>query len=263
MASNTVLMQAASGLVKLMSGGENSAGLKDSTVAQVSAALYYQANVLAELETSRAFQNQFRKTIFSQLEKDFGLYIDAKARTSPSSLHHVYEWNRAGDPAARLFKLTQKDITGLSFRVGTEFKNSRTAVPSNIGRTRHVFINKAAVMEEGKPLVIKPKNAERLVFEIRGSVVYMPKGQSVTIRSAGGGKTTSRYSIAYAQFFRGNLVKESIKKSGFQKLFGSSMAKAMRLPADIKTVKYSFSANTINMQSKVALEAAFGVLNDG
>lgn len=259
MASNTVLMQAASGLVKLMAGGVNNPGLKDSTVAQVSAALYYQANVLAELQTSRAFQNKFRTTIFSQIEKDFGFYMDAKARTSPSSLHHVYEWNRVGDPAARLFKLNQKDVNGLSFRVGTEFKISKTAVPSNVGRTRHVFRNKAAIMEEGRPLVIKPKNAERLVFEIRGSVIYMPKGESVTIRSAGGGKTTTRYQIAYAQFFRGNLVSQSIKNSGFQKMFGVSMAKALKLPSDIKRVKYSFSPNTINMQSRVALEAAFGV----
>lgn len=259
MESKVVLMQAASGLAKLMSSGTNNDVIKDSTVAQISAALYYQAGVLAELETSKGFQRQFKSVIFNQIQKDFGEYVDAKARISPSSLHHVYEWNRVGDPTARLFKLTAKDFDNLSFRVLTDFKLSKTAVPSNIGNTRHVFRNKAFVMEQGQPLVIKPVKAERLVFEIRGSVVFMPKGESVTIRSAGGGKTTSRYKIAYSQFFTGRLVSESIKKSGFQKMFRSGIAKAMRLPNDIKTVKYSFSPNTVSMQSKVALESAFGV----
>ena len=36
-----------------------------------------------------------------------------------------------------------------------------------------------------KPLVIRPKNAERLVFEIDGETVFMPKGKSVTVRRPG------------------------------------------------------------------------------
>ncbi len=35
---------------------------------------------------------------------DFGNYIDALARSKPKSLHHVYEWQRAGNKTARLFK---------------------------------------------------------------------------------------------------------------------------------------------------------------
>lgn len=250
-------MQASSGLAKLMAGGSQTGAIKDSTVAQVSAALYYQTNVLSNLTTSPAFQKKFTEVIFNQIDKDFGYYIDAKARTSPSQFHHVYEWKGVGDPSARLFSLKIRNQNALSFQVGYDFKLSKTAVPSNTSNTRHVFRNKAAIMEEGGPLTISPKNAERLVFEVRGSMVFMPKGESVTISRAGGGKTTSRFQIAYAQFFKGNLVSSSIKRSGFQKLFNAGLTKAMGLPKNIKTIKYSFSPNTVAMQAKVALEGAF------
>lgn len=257
MDSSGLLVQAASGLQKNLAG-YNGTVLKDSIVAQISAAIYYQAQVVSRITTTKSFHNSFQKMVFSQIEKDFGLYLDAKARTSPESLHHVYEWKRAGDPSARLFDLKIKDTDGLSFSIQSDFKLSKTAVPTNFKGSRHVFKNKAFVMESGNPVVISPKKAERLVFEIRGSTVFMPKGQSVTVRKPGGGKATSRYRIAYSQFFTGQLVNLSIKKSGFQRLFNQKMTTALSLPSDIKRVKYSFAANTINMQAKSAIEAAFG-----
>jgi lipopolysaccharide assembly outer membrane protein LptD (OstA) len=86
----------------------------------------------------------------------------------------------------------------------------------------------------------------------------MPKGASVTVARPGGGKATGRFQIAYAQFFTGNLVNLAIKRSGFQQLFNSSLTKAMRVPPDVRKVKYSFNANTLNMQAESAVSAAFG-----
>lgn len=259
MASEAVLLQAASGLTKLMTNGGSHGAIKDSSVAQISAAIYYHSNVVARLTTTKSFQKTFRETLFNQIEKDFGQYVDSKSKIEPKSLHHVYEWKRVGDPEARLFKLKIKDQNEMSFKIGYEFKISKSPVPSNTDGSRHVFRMKASIMEEGGPLVIAPKKAERLVFEIRGSTVFMPKGKSVIVPRAGGGKTTSRFQIAYSQFFRGQMVSSSIKRSGFQNLFNSKMSRAMKLPADIKRVKYSFSPNTVSMQAKAAIEAAFGV----
>ena len=114
--------------------GSAAAGvLKDSNVAQISAFLYYQANVAARLESNKAFQRLFKTTIFNQIEKDFGLFIDSQARTKPKSLHHVYEWNKTGQSASRLFKLNQLDGIGLSFKINYEFKLSKSSVPSSSG----------------------------------------------------------------------------------------------------------------------------------
>jgi hypothetical protein len=255
--SSAVLVQAASGLHKYMSGTTGIV-LKDSTVAQISAAVYYQSKVMSKLTTNKQFQEKFRSVIFSQIQKDFGEYIDAQARLNPSTLHHVYEWKKTGSKNARLFTLDIKESIGLSFRIGYSFKDSKSMVPTNYGNSRHVFRNKARVMEAGEPVVIRPRAAERLVFEIDGRVIRMPKGAPVTVKKPGGGKATNRFQIAYARFFTSNLVNLSIKKSGFQQIFNSSVTKAMRLPVDIKKVKYSFSPNTVDMQASSAVSTAFG-----
>ena len=232
--------------------------IRDSNVAQISAALYYQANVIAKLTTNKAFKETFRNTIYTQINKDFGLYIDAKARTNPKSLHHVYEWKKVGNKNARLFELNKVEGTGLSFKIVSSFKNSKSFVPTQRGRRKHVFVNKASIMEAGTPLIISPRNAQRLVFEMNGETVFMPIGKSVTVKRPGGAKATNQYGLAYSQYFKGNLVNESIKKSGFQKIFNSASAKALRIPANIRKVSYSFSPNVVRSEADSAATKAFG-----
>jgi hypothetical protein len=50
----------------------------------------------------------------------------------------------------------------------------------------------------------------------------------------------------------------SIKKSGFQQIFNSSLTKAMKVPGDVRKVKYSFSPNALRTQADSAVELAFG-----
>lgn len=258
MASNALLVQAASGLEKLMVGSPKGV-LKDSTVAQISAAIYYQANALDQVTTNKGFERLFQKTIFNQINKDFGDYIDAQARIKPKALHHVYEWGRQGDPTARLFRLRKIPSNGLSFSITHDFVLSKTKVPNDFSKKRYVFKNKASVMEQGTPVKITPRGpAGRLVFEWMGEPHFMPKGASVTVRSPGGKAATNQFKLAYARFFTGQLVNSSIKKSGFQNLFNAKLGRAMHLPQDIKKVKYSFSPNTVRMQARAAVESAFG-----
>lgn len=258
MDNSTALVQAASGLEKLM-GGYKGDILKDSTVAQISAFMYYQANVIAKLTTNKQFQSQFTKIMFEQIDKDFGEYIDSLARSKPKSLHHVYEWKKTGVKTARLFDLNVLSQDGLSFRIGYSFKPSKSLVPAtDKTKRRHVFANKAAVMEEGKPLVIRPKHSNRLVFEMDGIVTFMPKGKSVTVKRPGGSAARNQFSLAHGRFFSGQLVNNSIKRSGFQRIFNARMAKALKIPANIKKVQYKFSANSIRSQADAALVQAFG-----
>lgn len=257
MTSETVALQAASGLVNLMAGQPVSGAIKDSTVAQISAALYYKTNVLAKLTSNLGFQQLFNKTLYNQIEKDFGEYIDAKARTSPRSFHHVYEWGRTGDADARLFKLNKVSELGLSLKINYELLNSKSFVPSPNSKRRHVFVNKASIMEEGKTVVISPRYSERLVFDVNGYTVFMPKGQSVTVTKPGGVATKNSFLSSYKYFFTGQLVNMSIKRSGFQKIFNSKITKALNVPVQIKTVKYKYSANSIANEADAALIAAF------
>lgn len=262
MASEALALQAASGLVNLMAGKPVDGVIKDSTVAQISAAVFYKTNVLAKLTSNAAFQSAFSNTIFDQIESDFGDYIDSKARMSPKSLHHVYEWKRAGDKSARLFKLKKVDQSGLSFKINYELLDSTSFVPSESSNNRHVFVKKAQVMENGQTVIIRPRHSERLVFNVNGYTVFMPKGESITVNKPGGAATKNSFLSSYKYFFTGQLVNMSIKKSGFQRLFNSAMSKALSTPVQIKTVKYKFSPNAIASEADAALLAAFsGVAN--
>lgn len=262
MASETMALQAASGLVNLMAGQPVSGAIKDSTIAQISAAIFYKTNVMAKLTSNLSFQNAFTKIIFNQINEDFGNYIDSKARTSPKSLHHVYEWGKVGNKDARLFKLKKLPADGLSLKINYELLDSTSFVPSETSNHRHVFVKKASIMENGKTVVISPRNSERLVFETNGYMVYMPKGQSITVNKPGGAATKNSFLSSYKYFFTGQLVNLSIKKSGFQRLFNSSMSRALSVPVSIKTVKYRFSPNSIANDAEAALLAAFsGVAN--
>lgn len=260
MANDGMLMQAASGLEKLMVGSRTSGPVKDSSVAQISAFLYYQANVLSKLRTNEAFHNLFKTTIFNQINKDFGLFIDAKARSNPRSLHHVYEWNKVGNPSARLFMVYKTDTSGLSFNVRYKFLDSKSFVPTkNIkSKNKYRFAKKAEVMESGMPVVVYPKSAQRLVFTIDGIAVFMPKGEPVRIKSPGGKAASHKFQLAYAQFFSGQLVNDAIKKSNFQQIFNSKMMNALSVPVSIKRVRYSFAPNAIRTEADTALTRAFG-----
>ncbi|MFN9958598.1 MAG: hypothetical protein ACK55I_36360, partial [bacterium] len=75
MASEAMALQAASGLVSLMAGQPVSGAIKDSTVAQISAAIFYKTNVLAKLTANKTFQSSFQNVLFKQIDEDFGQYI--------------------------------------------------------------------------------------------------------------------------------------------------------------------------------------------
>jgi hypothetical protein len=258
LASSQLLVQAASGLEKLMVGSGDGI-LKDSTVAQISAAIYYQANVLSQVTTNNGFEALFAKTLFNQINKDFGLYIDAQARMKPKALHHVYEWDDTGNSTKRLFRLNKKMSNGLSFQIGYKFILSKTAPVKTRNQKRYVFKNKASIMEQGIPVTITPRTpGGRLVFEYMGEPMFMPKGASVTVQRPGGRAATHQFKLHYAKFFTGDLVNLSIKKSGFQRIFNDRIARAMGLPLNIRKVKYSFSPNAVRMQSLSAVQAAFG-----
>jgi hypothetical protein len=255
-----MLLQAASGLERLAVGSNSrdKTVFKDSTVAQVSAYVYYEANVIAKLTSNKAFQNKFSKTIFTQINKDFPEHIDSQARVKPKSFHHVYEWKKTGDSSSRLFKLNKLSQDGLSFSIDYEFLPSRTAVPTRMSGKKHVFANKAFIMEKGEPLIISPRSSKRLVFSMDGVTVFMPEGASVTVRRPGGPSVKNSFDLQYSRFFSGQLVSGSIKKSGFQKMFNSSISKALGVPSNIKRVQYSFSPNYIRSQADMALTQAFG-----
>jgi len=261
LASSELLVATASALETVGSKPSSKYPIQETLVAQVSAVIYYKSMVMSELTTSKSFKTKFNKVIFDQINEDFGSYIDAQARTKPKSLHHVYEWQKTGIKEARLFNLNKIDSGELGFGVSYKFNQSRTAVPNKYSKRKNVFKNKAEIMEKGITVVVSPRFAERLVFDSGlGYTVFMPKGASVTITKPGGVAAKQSFETAYKRFFTSNLVNLSIKKSGFQKIFTYKMKDILRVPREVRKVKYVFSGRMLRAEAKQAIENAFGGL---
>ena len=114
-------------------------------------------------------------------------------------------------------------------------------------------------MEKGITVVVSPRFAERLVFDSGlGYTVFMPKGASVTITKPGGVAAKQSFETAYKRFFTSNLVSLSIKNSGFQKIFTYKMKDILRVPREVRKVKYVFSGRMLRAEAKQSIEKAFG-----
>jgi len=115
--------------------------------------------------------------------KEFISYMTVEAMRGASSLSHMYEWGRVGDPTARLWKDTLKG-NGAKKQAGFEFLRSKSLVPvapklQDVGvQQRHIFVWKAPIMEYGLPVSISPKMAKVLVYLANGSARGGASGNS-------------------------------------------------------------------------------------
>lgn len=124
-----------------------------------------------------------------------GEYVDASARVNPSRLHHVYEWDQAGSEGARLFDI-DKTVTSSRLRFTYNFRQSSSM---RSGSTVP-FYNKAEVMESGEPVIVSPKRATVLRFEIDGEEVFTSK--PVRIANPGGQEVEGGFRMTINNFFQ-------------------------------------------------------------
>lgn len=134
-------------------------------------------------------------------------YVDSEARSNPKALHHIYEWYQTGSPNARLydFEYTVSNL-GLSFK--STFKQSTTV--SNGSSTP--FYNKAKIMEDGIPVTISPKKAQKLVFEIDGETIFTDK--EITVGNPGGDLVEGSFERISDQFFNIYFKQSLLRSSG-------------------------------------------------
>ena len=134
-------------------------------------------------------------------------YIDAEARSNPKSLHHIYEWYKTGSPSARLYNLNYT-VSSLGLSIKSNFSQSTSV--SNGSSTP--FYNKARIMEEGIPVTISPRKAEKLVFEIDGEVIFTDK--EITVSNPGGDFVQGSFERVVDEFFRMYFKQSFLQSSG-------------------------------------------------
>ena len=151
-------------------------------------------------------KTSFLKTLGQATITSMAQYVDAQARSNPSALHHIYEWNRVGSPSARLFDL-QYTISNLGLSIGGTFSQSRTVKDdSNVP-----FYDKAKIMEKGIPVTITPKKRV-LAFDVGGNTVFTPN--SVTVNNPGGNEVQGSFENTIDEFVRFYFKQSFLRASG-------------------------------------------------
>ena len=155
--------------------------------------------------------NRGKKEFLNNLGKGvifaLGQYIDSEARANSSSMHHVYEWYKTGSPSSRLFNLNYT-VSNLGLSINSTFRQSSTmkedmTVP---------FYNKAKIMENGIPVVIKPKGNGALKFKEGGQEIFVRK--VVTVRNPGGEEVEGSFERVFDEFMRTYFTQAFLRSSG-------------------------------------------------
>jgi len=146
------------------------------------------------LEGAHANMIVFNKKLSDIAAEALKRYIDAKARMSPQSLHHVYEWNRVGDPSARLFEI-ESNATKNTISFSGKFLPSKSVSENS----NEPFIDKARIMENQIAIEVEPRAADVLAFDVNGETVFTVK--SIYIDNPGGDAVSGSFGEAVSQFF--------------------------------------------------------------
>lgn len=186
--------------------------------------------------TSATSKIQMSNAIFSMSAIEFVKNTNFKAASrGRKSLHHVYEWNKAGNESGRLFRVIKTNQLPGAISVYYKFNNSKTVVPippslKSPGKTGKsvkkstVFKKKAEIMESGKSTSFITRKT--IVFLDRKNLVFVPRGKVINILNPGGERTTHGFSKHFMSWWS---TKPGIilRKSGMVESLEKNIARAL------------------------------------
>jgi hypothetical protein len=159
------------------------------------------------LEGIQRGKTVFLKTLGLETVELMKEFIDSNARVNPDMLHHIYEWNQTGSPSARLY-----DISYTTSNLGLSFRSSFRQSTSIKNGSRVPFYDKARIMEEGIPVIIRPRVAQALAFEDGGETVFTKS--EVRVDNPGGTEVQGGFEKVFDMFFNRYFSQAFLRVSG-------------------------------------------------
>lgn len=152
------------------------------------------------------------KTVFlDNLGKDtieaLKIFIDTNARMDPKAMHHVYEWGKTGMASQRLFTLNHT-VSNLGLSIKSDFRQSTSVKQGSLVP----FYNKARIMENGKPVVIRPRKSSVLSFDIGGEQIFTKN--PVNVSNPGGDLVQGSYEKTFDNFMNNYFKQSFLRASG-------------------------------------------------
>jgi len=168
---------------------------------------------------------EFHRVLGGFAAEALGKYIDAKARMNPETLHHVYEWDCAGQSNSRLFNFSVT-ATSSNISINGNFLPSKTISSTSSER----FPNKANIMENDIAITIKPKKSDVLAFEYDNEMVFTRN--SIHIDHPGGDKVAGSFGKTvddfFNNYFKNSLLRPFLDKLSEAKEFSQSFAQGTK-----------------------------------
>lgn len=216
---------------------------------------------VSEVANSEAYMNELIQAAHAKVTDEFDMQIAADAMAT-TSLNHMYEWGTAGinrgrttrrlNPLSPEARLWQHRLTGRGKNQAASFAFLPSKVPVPLPTTektgisskylknlkrKHIFWNKAAVMESGTPVTIKPKAGGKLFIPHMGQTprnarpIDIARGftmtpNSVTLRP--GGNNAGTFTAYWERFWegRGSGEMQAHMEKGFMQDLERVMAEA-------------------------------------
>jgi len=231
----------------------------------------------ATLKSSRHISTLI-KAAHEITSSEFVLHMTSAA-VSTRQFNHMYEWNRVGDPSARLWSHVLKG-NGANRIAYFEFRASKKMVPVNpklaaVGVKKiHVFVWKSMVLELGQPVRISPKLAKYLVFLDKsgsagniegkgykhGGIVYF-KG-TISIASAGNEQIKGSFTKEWTNWWNSDAPNEIIREkltetaiNGMKKSISEKIGSFANLKEKNKT--FSIRPITVDPNLQKKMEESF------
>lgn len=165
---------------------------------------------LGFLEGAERGKSKFLIGFGAAVIESLKLYIDANARVNPEMLHHIYEWNRVGSPESRLFELSYT-ANALGLSINSKFSQSRSVKQGS----KEPFYNKASIMENGIPVIIRPRRSDVLAFNIGAEQIFTKS--EITIENPGGSAVAGSFEKTFRSFFSKYFSQAFLTSSGIAK----------------------------------------------
>jgi hypothetical protein len=218
---------------------------------KISALSIYDSNLLTMLYQNPVNKQKINRGAALLVRNYFDLYLDSRARQNPSAYHHVYEFEKTGNPTARLFKAVVTNAPDGSAVINYSFNQAKDPNPEG-----YPFPNKADVMEKGETIIVTPKRGRYLRYRLEdGQFVTSEKS---VIRNPGGDQVRGSFESTFRSF----MISQSsiiLQKFRFFEKIELSILNKRRL--SIPRINSGMTADAANRAKIDAMSIADGVVS--
>lgn len=208
----------------------------------------YDGTVITQLYQNPINKQKINRGAAFIIKNYFDQYVDSRAKQNPAAYHHIYEFDRVGQKDSRLFKC---NVTNVGETAVLSYNFTPAKQPNRQG---YKFENKAEIMENNETIIITPKRAKYLKYQLEdGRFVTSEKS---IVNNPGGREVAKSFETTFNRFMAGQ-AKTILEKFGYYRRIEQALIEKRKLV--IPRINSGMTANAISDAVRDAQLIAEGV----